>query len=758
MDLDIEDPNGENDIEVNILQPSKFYEDLLPKVMVDYTRFDPTNWANFEDYAVTELPLLNEQSVLLYLDQFCQDFNETPQETIFTDVTDVVADVGQYLCELIPSKSAYQIACNWPPLLPNTSPYQNAIISVILRILRNITDQTKFYHFIKFGFFKKIWTTKSCFTNQYLVSVARVKYKGKDNYWAMIDQDRLFKLYEIKDPQTVKNNKDKSGCEMKICGNILKAYVSVKENNCEIVDVNNKTLCIFSFVGKELPQFWEFLYTRQKIPFPFYMQDSADFFPDEVYEAMHNMVTANDSVVLNSLLNSDMFEPKIWEALVRVYAHARKTIFLVEGITAFTFNDDFEFNVDSFDVPNHFVLFCRAIGKVYWKNYMDEFMNKIVALVDYHDDIDSADVALIDETVAQSIVFNVLKYIVQSHSYVPKEWSYAMNIIRQYCNVRYNSQAKTLLSLGIFFKSIIYSFFKENTKFSKGMNLAHPENFPMIGYLLSIPLQFCVYSANTQRFAGWNKRLEKHFFPKYAEFLFRISDFKETEFEFEIPDNKMLGYSVKNLLKYFMTFDFNEKLKQELVRQMDDKSRIATLPGWNFCVVLSNLFVHMTDPSEFVKKKKEPIVLKPISLPKNLPQYGANYVTNANLSDFRQLTQTKQKKRTGENRRGMGIDINKPDENEEEKFVIPDFEEIPTLELPDLPAAKRWKPTTLSDSDAVSDSTSDIDYRPKSKYRSKKDNRKKPKRKEIDNRSTGSIISFGARIDSDKEDESYEFQ
>ncbi|EAY06710.1 hypothetical protein TVAG_211620 [Trichomonas vaginalis G3] len=746
MEGDFENADVEIDDQEGFATPSKFYQSIQDKKMIDYTRYDPNCWVNFEDYTIAELPLLKDQSIATFLDDFCQLFEEVEQDRIFTDVPDLVADVGCYFCELVPNKQAYQVAANWPPLIPQGSLFMNSIIYCLVRILHSLTDQSKFFHFIKYGFYKKVWTSKSCYTNQYLLSVCRATYKENPNYWAIINKDRQFKLYEIKDDK----------CEEKMSETILKAYVRTKEKIVEIVNIDQKTACVFQTHSGEQAVFWETLYSRQKIPFPFFMFESADAYPDVMYRAMYNMFTANDSVLLWSFLNSNKLEPKIWESLVYIYAHAKKMIFLAEGVFAHTFNDDFEFNIDSFSIPNHFTLFARAIGKVYFSKYNDEFFNKIISLIDYHDDIDAADISLVDESTMCNLLFNVLKYIVQGYAYVPKEWTYVLNILRQYVNVRYNSQALTLLAISKFFcKGILGSFFSENVKFIKGLSLAHPQLFSIVGYLLSVPFDFCIYSGPTEKFNSYNQRLEQHFFPKFNEFLWRISDFIEP-FEFDIPDNKKISYSCHILLKHFMDRDFNDLIRAEFVRQMDDKTRIATLPAWNLCIILSNCFVHSTDPSEFVKKKKEGVTVKPLVFPQNLPTYGASYGSYVNAKEFSSFAKkgnTKKKENEGESRRrGMASTIHKQEnkivaEEGDDKTIDPFSDTMPeTLELPDLPAAKRWKPTTLSDTDE--ESQSDV---PKNKL--KNDKRKRDRKHQNKEKHGGSIISFNSKLEESRSDD-----
>ena len=698
-----------------VITPSKFYTKNLETKIIDYSNFDQNAWIKLEDASISDLPLLNNHNVLDLIEQFCKEFDMLPKEELFTNVTPLVADMGAYLCQCVIAKVAYQLAVLWPPAIPRIHPSIPSFIILLSKILHQSSDPTKFIYFIMTAFFSRMWTQKSCLINQYLVSICTCKYKNDTDCWALIDRDRMFKLYRAK----------KDGVEEKIKCQITKCYANTEKTKIIVLDINQRNVCEFEPLEKDQIQLWDLIYSRQKVPFPFYLTSFQESFPPTAYWAFYNCVTSNDDIIVTAIMKTDLYEPDIWESLVRIFCYAQKLQFLIETVYLNTFNDTFEMTNESFEKPNHFILFARGIGKVFFQEYYDNFFNKIAQLIDFHDDLELTDISLVDVKLCEKVFFNVLKYLMMSSYAIPIYWRQAMNILRTYLDTKYNSMSKTALGLSAFFgRGIIVSFFKENEDFLKESSICHPENFPVFGYLLSLPFCFNVYGGTTANFIGWNRRLECHFFPQYFKFLLNISDLKQ-EVPFYTPEEKSFSFAIDCIMRQLVNTDFAAQVKSVIVNYMDSNARGQTLSGWNLACLCSNLFQHSYDPIEKTKKKKKAVVkTDPVKLPA-LPIFqqigkGANGGGRGmggsgypHIS-FEQNASVANDDKSIEGTGGGGMDPFKIGKNP--TFYLPgkersvNFGDSPTkMRLPDMPPSSKYNPIeyTAQDLNTVDDTRSD---------------------------------------------------
>lgn len=681
--------NGQD--EVGEVQASHWYEKYKNLPVIDFTRYDANSWVRLDEANITDLPLLNNRSINDMVEPFCKEFDQIPQSEIFTNVTPLVADFGAYLTQAMIQKLAYPVVCYFPPCIPRLHPSIPSLTILLARILHTTSDPKKFIYFMTIALFQKVWTTKSCLINNYLLSICRCTIEDKGNYWAYIDRDRHFCLYET----------TSKGCHEVKSIMIQKAYSSTDKTTINILDLNQKNVCQFKPIEKDQIQLWDLIYSRQKVPFPFYLLSGDEFFPEILYRSYYTYITANDSVFVQALLKSTILDPKVWEGVVRCHIHANKMVFLAESVFAFTFNDSFELANDSFELPTHLLLFARALGKIYFQQYFDDFFNKVSAIVDFHDDLDLSDITLVDVKLTEKILFNVMKYIMQGAVYVPKEWRIILSTLRMYLNTRYNSQALTFLGLSAFFgRGIIVPFFQENVKFTKAVSVQHPGNFPVFGYLLSVPFCLNIYSGTTDRFKGYNRRLENHFFPRWWAFLNNLADFEE-DFTFSPPDNKSISYALDKIIRPTMNETFAALVKDTIVSLVDPNIRAASVPGWNLAVIVSRFFVHCYDPCEKVTKKKKAVVkTKPVKLPA-LPMFkggsGGGGMRGMPIAPHVNFNEGNSFEGTGD------FNMN--------SFFIPRSIPTPnmTMSLPDLPPAAKFNPIIYKDDDLPPTTGSDED-------------------------------------------------
>lgn len=693
MDGDIEnaaEPNAEIN-EVGELKASKWYEKYKDLSVIDYSRFDANCWIKIDEANISDLPLLNNRSINDLIEPFCRDFDSIPQQDLFSNVTPLVSDFAAYLLQCNNQKCAASLVQCFPPVIGKLTPSVSSFTILLAKILHTVKDTRKFIYYITNALFQRFWTQKPCLINQYLVSICRCKMGEKDEpqYWAYIDRDRQFLLDQITPKGIVNKQKVQ----------ISKAYISSNKKEVNILDINQNTVCKFIPFDDDQIKLWELIYSRQKVPFPFYLTSGADFYPEIIYRSVYAFITANDSVFVQTLLKSDILDGKVWEGVVKAHIHAKKFVFLAESVWTFFFTDTFELTNESFETPNHFLLYARAVGRCFFQPYFDNFFNKVSAIVDFHDDLDLTDIQLADAKLCEKILFNFLKYIMQGAAYIPKEWSVIMSSLRMFLNARYNSQALTFLGLSAFFgRGIIVPFFKENVKFCKNITVQHPENLPIFGYLLSIPFCLNVYSGTTEKFSGYNRRLENHFFPRWWAFLNNISDYEE-DFVSQSIDNKTLSYAIDCALRPTQNMTFCNLIHEVIATMADPNIKGNSVPGWNYAILLSRFFVHCYDLSEKTTKKKKVFVkTKPVKLP-SLPTFKGGSSGGGGM-------------------RGMPVaphvNFQSPNSMDGDitvgSFFIP--RSIPNMNhmsLPDLPPSAKFNPIIYNDADMPPTSDSDAD-------------------------------------------------
>ena len=299
------------EIDIGALTPSSFYQNNLSKKVIDYTKFVENTWVNLEETSISDLPLLNNSGIADQVEPFCKEFATVERSDIFTNVPNLVADFGGYLCQCVVGKTSYQVAVQWPPLIPKIHPSIPSFLVLLARILKRTDDTFKFYYFMIAGFYQNIWTQKTCLQNQILISVCRCHTgkKEKDS-WAIIDRDRNFYLYDIDNKKCV----EKTTCQLTKC------YSSTDKKTINILDVASRVACKFTPFEKEQIQLWDLIYSRQKVPFPFYFSSAAEVFPDIMYRAFYYTITSNDTIIPHAIMKTDMFYPEIWESLIKCFS------------------------------------------------------------------------------------------------------------------------------------------------------------------------------------------------------------------------------------------------------------------------------------------------------------------------------------------------------------------------------------------------------------------------------------------------------
>lgn len=591
---------------------SCFFQKYFTMNIIDYNTYHPGCWVNIEDASIDDLPVIQGKPVSSYIEQFVQEFDSVPEQDIFTNVPPVLQAVGAYIINQVPQKMGAPMVTHWEPPICQVAPTVPSLMIFFARILHRLKNPNKFHFFLRAGIFGQLWTAKTCLQNPILMGCTTCTYKGKPGYWAILDREKKFTLYRT----------GKKGCEIEIEQEIYKTVASPDKTKVTVLDSRHQNLCEFSPTDQATTEFWSIIFSKVKMPFPFFYTNSLEVYPQSYYVAFYHCLTSTDCYLVMSFMKSQIYDLTVWESIVRCFSHAQKLEVLCHAVYSTMFQQGSEPTTMTFFQENHFLLFARAFGRVFWSNYHERFFHKITDLIDSKSNLYS-DVDRPDIKVCEKLVFNILNFIMKSDSYIPSEWRLALNILRSYIIVRYNNVATMTLMLSVFFGfGIIYGFFLRPRHFVKGFTMEYFDNLDLLLKMFYVPFTLNIYAGKTRHYAQWNPRLEYNFYPQWYAFLLRISDLPNPITHYSIPSDKLLGYSLNECMKAMINPSFNQISKDLILDTLQAGARSETMPGWLLSITLSRFFLFNFDPQPKVKKQpKISLMLKPVVLP-GLPSYS----------------------------------------------------------------------------------------------------------------------------------------
>ena len=604
--------------------PSNFYIRKENEVITEFGSFDlPThmryntkNGRNINIRLLEKLPQINSKDILDIVPSFVEAFNDVPYEYLFTDnCPQIVVEIGDYLQKNSHSNICLSLCMYWPPVVSKYSDNVEPFIVLCLILLNSVNDPIKFLEFIKRKIFPKI-TSDTCFKNSQIIAQSMCRIDGKQSFhWAVLSRNQSFSMYEIA----------KNECKEKIKEFISKILVEKEQKVINVIGHNGKKLVSFRPTDDDHVLCWNDY--DKNIPYLLYLSTSASEFPEIFYKSIYEALVSSDFLVIKAFMKSDILSIETWVSICRMFIHVGKLHNLCTAVFLYQFEIKSVFDTSFWERDSHLKLFLKAIGMIYFRKFYENFFQRIVAKLDTQVIFDPDDLASVNRRNLEALVFSTLKNILLCEYYIPEEWKFVANILRECIKVKYNSVSKLVLALsGFFGRCIITESLADMDFFMPGIPLNKKKSLIYIANILKVPFSLNIYQKDNSICVSWNKRLEKHFFPRYYEFLISISDFDNIGFEAstgvsQIDEKKYLAHSVKIVIQNILGEKMSQSYKDVVTESVSNNSLTATVSGIRLAIFLSNFFYHIYDPVKNVyKRKKLRTKIDPVSLP-HLPMF-----------------------------------------------------------------------------------------------------------------------------------------
>ena len=568
---------------------------------------------------------------------FINAINEVSREQISTP-PDNIADFTNYISGLIPQKACYPIASAWPPAIPRITNPMEPLCAILIKILSEASDPVNILRLLSFGVFPKVWTNKPCTTNSRLLAISPVIFKKKPKHWAYIERDTNQFYVVGLNPKTGKLMFKSSGIATRCAKSKDKKSVIVKGETGRITE--------FEPMDPEVVSLWTHLYQREDddddsenkkndsekeeekqttVPFIYFLTKDLKYYPDIFYGAFYEAFTANDFIMFRALV--DMDPPySVVKSMLNVMLYSRKIHMLFGSVVGRLLETDKLNPLSVYTIDSFYRKFVHAIWEKFGEEYINNFLKKIIALIDNHQSFD------------ERLFFTVAKYIMMSYQYIPLPIRHFASVLRSYATTKFNSRGFVYFLLGGFFgldficpviahpekymnsltnkKGIdkIMAGIDENTQ----LELKHP----LVLQQVSEMLQYLFHGALLpDRFKSMNNRMKKHTIPEMEEFLFSLGDLENDIVIPSPPTKEELTPALERLMHFMMK-------RAHVIRKTYDEAMIpqGSYPpqiGWNFSATFSDFFRQCYDRgfSKKVLNGAKRVKPNPLKFPA-LPLYG----------------------------------------------------------------------------------------------------------------------------------------
>lgn len=618
------------------VEHSYFYLINSSEKLINFKRLYPQKQNRFDLLGEYDLPLLYGKSIYESLNKFCETFSSIKNDDILTDrnqnflsdAPSIVHDFLDYIIKLSPNIYCSHLYKYWPPLFPQINNSSKAFLALLISILTKVSNPGVFLNVLE-NLFPILWTSKNSFFSTEISGFCRCLYDNKKNdHYAIYTCDGSLELYEV------------VGYNVNLIKRIPVHKFDISNTQVVGYSMDSKQVVKFEPLEQDQKYLWCELdnSAKNRVPLHYFFSSLSRVVPDRVINIFYEAFVNDNMFYIKSLMQETEIKPKIWDSLFPIFLYAGKGLQLVAHVLSSVFSSDSSFDYTYFTRQSPLKCLYAAVGKYYFKDYFRDFFIKIVELINCRNDVDfTADPSSIDTGNVQNLVFSILKYITQSFSSIPSMWRCVLNIIRNYTMIHFNSKSVLFVSLsGFIGVSIICGFLEDPQGWIPDLPAIKKGGYPALAKILLYPFCCCKFSGKLSLFSSLNSKLEKHFFPKYYEFLIQISDFPRDVVPMP-PSKENLADHLCVVIPHFINTEFWKIHKKNVGDHLNSNQRGSTVCGWNLCSILITFFVHEFDECSVnsINRHKAVVGQTDIQLPhmknydKTIHKLGRNTVTSS---------------------------------------------------------------------------------------------------------------------------------
>lgn len=400
-----------------------------------------------------------------------------------------------------------------------------------------------------------------------------------DYIWALSDRNKKLYIYKISDG--------------KLEESIQQSYTKMKEEKGTIKVMNSDEV-----VSKLYPinkdQIKQFL---NQTDFPNSISSIPKYIPFEIYKALYQAITNDDLLVLRAVAHFSVTKVTegldLCEALTKIFSYANKTQVLLSTLIGMEFENPTLTTEKILRANSHLTNYFKVINHQYGQTYFQKVLRPIIKYVLKKGDIGLKEPNTANEKEAKIMLFTVLKYILASNEFVPPQIKHVILLLRSYSGIRFNNYQSTYNAIsGYFFLRFFSSVMIDPSLFDSDIIIdddTHSNVIIPFIQLLQTVLNLKLIHGKMERFSSWNKRIEKHVFPRLISFAFSLAQIDEYP-KYEQPSHDELQKALNVVLNIIS--DNHEKFQNRYNELKCIKSENYPPVGWSFGSFLCEFFAN----------------------------------------------------------------------------------------------------------------------------------------------------------------------
>ena len=495
--------------------PSDYSNDNEKLKLILFNRIHPDVLDRVKDNHFDLLQTFHQAPPLEAFPEILETVNSLEYSQLINPKKKILNDFVTFLRQKIPAKTAYNIVLNWAPIIPKYVDNIDSVLDIIIRLANQAEDGNKVLYWLSNALFPKTWAKKSSLMNSKIGAVCRcILPPNRKAYWAILDTNKNFKLYQLKKNAAVLDFECK----------VSRTRVHEDGKSVVITDIDGNDVKTFLPVDINQAQMWGAALAKQHSPFPYYFSSYQTPLPPEYYHALYEAFTCTDMIIVRCVTNPTVTPPedeenrgmKLMDALFDVFAHDAKMQLLLSQMVAIDLYSDVKPR-DILRVPSNLGNLVNVFVERFGKEYYSKFGAKLRDYIKSKDCFAAGlDAAASEVEVALNTAF---KLIYSSAEFVPDQLKHVAQVLFSYSVIKYNIKQDVYTILANFFFSRLLFPLLKNPEFFGGEEESNKniDGFIEIAKVIS---QFGKLEGNL---ADLNNRFQHNVYPKIEQFLFGIA-------------------------------------------------------------------------------------------------------------------------------------------------------------------------------------------------------------------------------------------
>ncbi|KAI5548270.1 GTPase activation domain, GAP family [Trichomonas vaginalis G3] len=498
----------------NDIKLSPFAEEGKQQKFILFNRVPEEILTRLKESNYNELLQFNRKSPVDSFDEICELIDSLSEEELLKTKKKLLIDFQSYIKVRIPNKTSLNLTSNWPPQVPRLVAQVDLVLNLLIRLCLHSKSPEKFLFWLTNTIYPKQFTSTSCLINSKICAICRcIIPPDKKAYWAVLDNDHIFKLYLLR----------KSGTELDYQGEVSRIRLDEDQQSIILTDTNNIDVRRIMPVDINQAQMWGAALNRQHSPFPYFFSSYQIPLPQEYYPALFEAITSCDLIIPRCVAHPTVTPPEeyersyeLMEALLDCYAHLGRVSSLLQVLVSLELTlvkDSFNW----FRSPSNLGILANIFFARYGKPYFDNFVQK---LLDYVNSKDVFAKGLNANPDAVKVpLFTALKLIYSSGGALTPEIKHFSQVLFAYSAIKFNKKQDVLNVLANFYLSrLILGTIQQPEVY--GSQTQKSPNLKGFIDIMKVVFSFGSFSGHLEPL---NERLQKNVYPKFQLFLLNAS-------------------------------------------------------------------------------------------------------------------------------------------------------------------------------------------------------------------------------------------